>query len=272
MKVFTLILSAVMFLAALVGITGSPLGGSDRTPPRNNATVFFQNAWLTLKFGTINMARDLGSIAAQAFENTWAGLARIGLVAPMRLCVTTVERSTEVRDAVIENHPMAATTKILLGVLVALDSSGNAVNAADTAGLHVIGRAEQTVDNTSGSAGDLTINVRRGCFKYDNSGTQAVTAAYKDKVVYVEDHQTVAISTTNFIVAGRVVEVATDGVWVDTTKRGPINAKSAQTIGSALVAITGGESPTEAEHNSMLALVNQLRVAVLAIETKINGG
>lgn len=218
------------------------------------------------------MKRFLAISLARFFLEIHVWLHSRHLAAPLALGVTAVARDTQSRPADIENHPVAATTLISAGALVALDASGNAVNAADTAALRVIGRAEQTVDNTAGSAGDLTINVARGCFLFANSAGQAVTAAYKDKYVYVEDNETVAISSTNFIVAGRVVDVVTAGVWIDTRGKGAVNAKLVTTVGAAVADIAGGEAPTEAEHNALIARVNQLRVDVLAIAAKINGG
>lgn len=112
--------------------------------------------------------------------------------------------------------PVAAATKLLAGWLIALDASGNAVAASDAAGLRVIGRAEHNSDNTDGAAGALTINVKRGVFRYANSATNAVDADDKGKVVYVEDNETVAETSTHKCKAGRVFQVDADGVWVDT--------------------------------------------------------
>lgn len=273
----TLVTSLAVAIIAFCGLSAKSPGGSDRQPPVNNATVYFENAWLTLKFGAINLAHDLGSIAMQAFENTWASFARIGFVAPLRLCAATAARDTQVRDAVIASYPVAASTTLYLGTMIALDSSGNAVNAADTAGLRVVGRAEQSVDNSAGIAGALTVNVRRGCFKWANSGTQAVTAAYKDKLVYAEDNQTVAISTTNKVVAGRVIEVASDGgIWVDSTDRGAAGAAAVTTVGAAVAGTAATNSTpygfAQAQADAIVANVNALRVDVLALAAKINGG
>jgi hypothetical protein len=123
---------------------------------------------------------------------------------------------TPQRSGEIVTLPLAAATKIFQGTLVAINAAGNAVPASDTAALRVIGRAEEEVDNSDGSAGDLKINVARGVFRYANSGTNAVDADDKGKICFVEDDQTVAETTTNKIPAGRVLDVDADGVWVDT--------------------------------------------------------
>jgi hypothetical protein len=41
-------------------------------------------------------------------------------------------------------------------------------------------------------------------------------------------------------------------------------------IGAALSAITGGESPTEAEHNAVITQLNLARTDILALTTLVN--
>lgn len=133
------------------------------------------------------------------------------------MAATSLPIFTDERLGEIYYIPVAAATKIPAGVIVALDANGRAVNASDTAALRVIGRAEETVDNTAGGAGDLSINVKRGVFKWVNSAANAITAAYLRKPAYVEDNQTVATTSTNKVVAGRIVAVDADGgIWIDT--------------------------------------------------------
>lgn len=145
--------------------------------------------------------------------------------------------------------PVAAATTIPAGVLVALDTSGNAVNASDAASLRVIGRAEETVDNSAGSAGDVNINVLRGIFKFANSGTAAVDANDKGKQCYVEDNQTVAETSTNYCKAGLVVDVESDGVWVDTNY-----AHLATSTFTALAALTSTNGTAAAASASLANL------------------
>lgn len=148
------------------------------------------------------------------------------------MSAATAAIDTPERSGSVFNYPLAAATVIYQGTLVALDASGNAVAASDAAALRVVGRAEETVDNSDGSAGDLTINAKRGVFKFANSGTAAVDANDKGKVCFVEDDQTVAETSTHKCKAGRVLDVEDDGVWVDTN-----TPESTQTI-TALAALT----------------------------------
>jgi len=112
--------------------------------------------------------------------------------------------------------PVAADTRLFAGALAAADANGRAVPAADAAGLRVLGRTEQAVDNTGGAAGALQVPVKRGTFRYGNSATQPVTQADFGNLVFVEDDITVAKSTTHKVVAGRVAGVDSLGVWIDT--------------------------------------------------------
>lgn len=128
----------------------------------------------------------------------------------------TAARNTDARPGDLLSLPVAAATTIWAGTLVARDAAGRAVPASDTAGLRAVGRAEETVDNSAGAAGDLNISIRIGCFKFANSATEAVDADDVGKMAVVEDDQTVAETSANKVSAGRITGVDSDGVWVDT--------------------------------------------------------
>jgi len=124
------------------------------------------------------------------------------------------ERNTPRKDGELVSYKMGAT-KIEAGNLVAL-ASGYATHAADTAGHIVVGVAEETVDNSTGSAGDKSVLVRkRKAHKLKNHATNALTQALTGGSAYVADSQTVQTNAaTNDIVVGKVLAVETDGVWV----------------------------------------------------------
>ena len=127
------------------------------------------------------------------------------------------ERNTAHKDGELVPLKVAASTTIEAGKMVSVNSSGYAIEAADTASTVVMGVADETVNNASGANGDKTVNVRRKrAFKMDNSSTAAVTQASVGSNVYVEDDETVALASgpTNDIVAGVCLGVETDGVWV----------------------------------------------------------
>ena len=148
--------------------------------------------------------------------------------------------NTPERSGAVFNYPLAAETVIWQGTLVALDSSGNCVPASNTVGLKVVGRAEETVDNSAGLAGALTINVKRGVFLYANSASAAVDANDKGAPVYVEDDMTVTETASNSIVAGVCLDVTSEGVWIDTSLMpSQVAAISAGAVGTAELADAG---------------------------------
>lgn len=137
----------------------------------------------------------------------------------------TANIDTPERAGDVFNFGIAAATKMYVGTLGAINAAGNAVPAADTAGLKVVGRAElpsgqDDLDNSAGDAGDKTVNLKRGVFRLANSATNAVTAAELGRMVYAEDDETVnKTGGTNKVAAGIAVALEGDSdeyVWVDT--------------------------------------------------------
>ncbi len=165
--------------------------------------------------------------------------------------------------------PVAASTTIHAGTLVALDSSGNAVPAAATAGLTVIGRAAATADNSAGSAGDIKVVAHRGCFRYANSATAAVDADDKGKPCYVEDDNTVAETASNSVVAGVVVDVDADGVWIDTTGNTVAPQVALGNANSEISSLTIGSTYAQAEVQALRTACEELADDVRAIHAAL---
>lgn len=142
------------------------------------------------------------------------------------MTATTVDRDTARKDIDAPlSYTMKGNTKIPAGVLVCSDASGYAVNAADTAAYHLLGRSNALVDTTSaGPLGQLadgvaSIECEHGVFKFGNSG---IVLADVGKLAYVLDNQTVCLSggTSHTIAAGIIVAyVSATEVWIDTRKR-----------------------------------------------------
>lgn len=122
--------------------------------------------------------------------------------------------------------PVAAAVKIWAGGMVCTNASGYAQPASTAGGVVCWGRAEPAqnaagalaADNTSGSNGAITLQVRQGCFKWA-SGTSAdlisVTNAGVD--CYVIDDFTVGLTDGGGtrVRAGKIIQVDSDGgVWV----------------------------------------------------------
>lgn len=128
------------------------------------------------------------------------------------------DRNTPYRKTDILALPVAAGAIIRAGALVALNAAGQAAPGTASATLIYAGRAEETVDNTTGANGDKTVQVRRKkAFKWLNLVADAITSADLLKTCYIVDDQTVArTSAANTrSVAGVVVGIDVDGVWVE---------------------------------------------------------
>jgi len=154
----------------------------------------------------------------------------------------TAERLTPSRSGSSLSLNVAAGTTIYAGAMVAVDASGNATNAGDVANLKVVGRAESTVDNSSGTNGQLTISVAVGIFRWANEAN--VSDANIGDVCYVVDNQTVSVtnSGSQSIIAGIVTDVDVNGVWVDSNRRqdAAVAATSLAVAGAATVGTTLG--------------------------------
>lgn len=129
----------------------------------------------------------------------------------------TADRNTPRRDGKDRVLPVAGSTKIYGGSLVARDASGNAVPGSAATTLLGVGRAEQQVDNSAGAAGALTVPVAAGVFQFANSAAgDLITLADVGNNCYIVDDQTVAKTngTNTRSVAGIIFDVDANGVWV----------------------------------------------------------
>ncbi len=142
------------------------------------------------------------------------------------------ERNTPRRSGMIdyvEAYDVAASTKIEAGKMVALDTSGNAAeyaaaSAGSTGTAIVVGRCEETVDNSSGSAGDLKVRVRTGVFRWENdvSGKEVTKANIGDQVfghdseTIRSDGQLTAGGNVEGTAVGILIAVDSEGAWVAT--------------------------------------------------------
>lgn len=112
----------------------------------------------------------------------------------------------------------AAATTLYAGSIGCVNASGYAVPGSASNTLRVVGRVEATVKNTVaegfGSAGDLSVAMRRGAFYFANStGDDLITFADVQKLCYVVDDQTLGRTDGAGLrpVAGVVFDVRADG-------------------------------------------------------------
>lgn len=126
------------------------------------------------------------------------------------------DRDTRRREGVYARYPVAGGVKIYRGGMVCLNASGYAVPAADAPDYKFAGIAVDSVDNSSGSDGDVYIRViRKGTFAVSKD-SPALTDIGEN--AYVVDDETVSTAaTTNNILAGIVVDIdiSAGEVWVE---------------------------------------------------------
>ena len=125
-------------------------------------------------------------------------------------------RNTPQRAGDVFGLPVAASTTCYQGGIAVLN--GGFVEPATTAtGLVAIGRFEETVANVTATDGEVQALVRAGIFKFANSAAADLIAqADVGADCYLVDDQTVAKTsgTNTRSIAGKVVAVEADGVWV----------------------------------------------------------
>ncbi len=134
------------------------------------------------------------------------------------MAALAAERNTP-QMADIQRSPLSwpqGTNTIYKGSLVVLNAAGFAEPATTATAKTAAGRAKKTQVNT-GSAGAVSIEVEEGIFKWANAGGDLVVAADRGLVVYATDDQTVNHTATGKSVAGKCIQIDTDGVWVKTT-------------------------------------------------------
>ncbi len=111
---------------------------------------------------------------------------------------------------------VADNVHIFRGAIVGL--AGGYAAPAGSACTKVVGIAESEVDNTlpGHAVGAKRVRVRQGTFKVANSaGADALAIADLGNLCYAADDQTVAKTAgQNLPVAGTVIGVEPDGVWV----------------------------------------------------------
>ncbi len=128
------------------------------------------------------------------------------------------ERLTEAKSTAsppLIAYKVAASTIIYAGSMVMENSAGYAVPAAAAASNKgVVGVAAETIDNSAGAAGALSVRVRCGIFRF--VGVDLAQSQVGSKVYASDDQTFSATQATNQPVAGRLTryEAATDG-WIE---------------------------------------------------------
>lgn len=130
------------------------------------------------------------------------------------MTAATADRDTQRRPGTHFSFPVKGGTKIFAGTLVCL-VAGLATKGASGA---CVGVAQETVDNTSGVDGAVSVPVRRGeLWRFDNSAAaDQITLADVGSDAYIVDDSTVAKTNGSGTrsVAGKIRDVDSQGVWV----------------------------------------------------------
>jgi len=140
--------------------------------------------------------------------------------------------------------PLKAGSKVWQGGIVCIDSTGYGVKGQTAVGLIACGvfnaekAASPSLDNTSGSNGDLVARVIQGTFKFANSSSSdQIAQADVGQVCFIVDDQTVAKTDGGGTrsPAGVVVAVDSVGVSVQIAQQLSKLVESAISTGSAPV-------------------------------------
>lgn len=128
----------------------------------------------------------------------------------------TADRNTPYRAGEHRVEPLAAATKIFSGALLMRNAAGYLTKGATATACFGVGRAEATVDNTSGAAGALSIDFTSGVFRFVNFPADLISQGDVGKLCYIVDDQTVAKTdgAATRSRAGVVDGVDATGVWV----------------------------------------------------------
>lgn len=127
------------------------------------------------------------------------------------------DRNTPEHLGDIKKEALAASQLVYAGALVMRNAAGYLVKGATATGLVGVGVALEQVDNSAGSAGDLSVTYKPGVWRFANStSTDEITIAEIGDLCYAVDDQTVAKTdgSSSRSKAGIIVDVDAQGVWV----------------------------------------------------------
>ena len=179
------------------------------------------------------------------------------------------------------SYPVAASVKIYEGTLVFLTAAGYATDVTATGVNGFVGVAVEQADNSSGSAGDITVEVwAEGEFVLQGTGFAQADVGSK---VYAEDNYTVGVSiSTASVPIGMVTEYISSTkirVDIDAVGTGALPVAALTTITHTApgtpdyaIANTTNSSPygfsTQDEANTVLSVIKNLQVRVLDLENR----
>lgn len=131
------------------------------------------------------------------------------------MTATTSERNTPRKLSgydLVHNFECASGAVILKGT-ICTTTSGKATAGTAATGQVAVGRAMQT--RNPAAASGTRIDVEQGIFRWASAtGAGEILQDDIGKLCYIDDNQTVSVVSTGKSVAGTIVDVDADGVWV----------------------------------------------------------
>ena len=127
------------------------------------------------------------------------------------------DRQTPRRDLGLIRVGVKANVIVLAGHIAVVDATGYAEQGKTATDLTYLGVFDETIDNTAGADGDVTVLVRtHSAFLLDNSNSDPVDQSSVGMKCYIHDSTTVcktsAVGTKSQ--CGVVLEITNEGVWV----------------------------------------------------------
>ncbi|MDV2438699.1 hypothetical protein QR665_04195 [Acinetobacter gerneri] len=127
------------------------------------------------------------------------------------------DRQTPRRDLGLICVAVAANAIVRAGYIAVANKTGFAVEGSKAKDITYLGIFDETIDNTGGADGDVTVMVRtHHAFLLDNDATDPVTQASIGKKCYISTAVSVSgtSATDTKSEAGIVLEINENGVWV----------------------------------------------------------
>ena len=131
---------------------------------------------------------------------------------------TTKDLVTNERTNSDSGWPVAASAVLYRGAILGSVVVSNVRYArAYQPGDLILGVSEDYVDNATGANGAKTVGARRSCFKFAQNGT--INGNHVDQFARALDDNLLALETVGTTqtvnTAGRIVQVDSDGVWIE---------------------------------------------------------
>jgi hypothetical protein len=176
--------------------------------------------------------------------------------------------------SIFREYGVKAGEKLIQGTMAGL-LNGYLVDVTAVDTLTIVGRVEETVDNTDGQDGDVRCKVQTGVFRYANGA--AITKASIGALAYAADNATIATNGAGKSIAGTIEDVDDLGVWVGMGFGPPFDASvltafianlaaTSAAEGASLVGIedAGGFYAGATVEAAMQELIGGKRIATLA--------